>query len=65
MRIFYKILAVIFGAGAIGGMSETYRIMTSSAADIASERTYLTIMGLSMLALFLFLTRLFWRKSKD
>ncbi len=65
MKIFYKILAFIFGIMAIGGISESYRIMTSSAPDIAPERTYLTIMSLGMLALFLFLTRYFWRKGNN
>ncbi len=64
-KAFYKILAFIFGLGAIGGMSESYRIMTSSAPDIAPQRTYLTIMALGMLVLFLFLTRYFWRKGKN
>jgi hypothetical protein len=64
-KTFYKILAFIFGFMAIGGISESYRIMTSSAPDIAPQRTYLTIMSLGMLALFLFLTRYFWRKGKN
>ncbi|MDO5981746.1 hypothetical protein [Flavivirga spongiicola] len=63
-KIFFKILAFIFGLMSLGGMSESYRIMTSPAPDIAPERTYLTIMSLGMLALFLFLTRYFWRKGK-
>jgi len=63
-KIFYKVLTFIFGLMSLGGMSESYRIMTSSAPDIAPQRTYLTIMSLGMLALFLFLTRYFWRKAK-
>lgn len=64
-KIFYKTLSLVFGMMALGGMCESYRIMTSSAPDIAPQRTYLTIMSLGMLALFLFLTRYFWRKSKN
>jgi len=63
-KVFYKILAFIFGIMSFGGVSESYRIMTSSASDIAPQRTYLTIMSLGMLALFLFLTRYFWNKGK-
>jgi len=64
-KTFYKILAFFFGLMSFGGMSEAYRIMTSSAPDIAPQRTYLTIMSLGMLALFLFLTRYFWKKGKN
>ncbi len=63
-KTFYKILAFLFGLMSLGGISESYRIMTSSASDIAPQRTYLTIMSLGMLILFLFLTRYFWRKGK-
>lgn len=64
-KVFYKALAFLFGAMSLGGMSESYRIMTSSAPDIATQRTYLTIMSLGMLALFLTLTRYFWIKAKN
>jgi len=64
-KIFYKILAFLFGIMTLGGMSESYRIMTSSASDIAPQRTYLTIMSLGMIVLFLFLTIFFWRKGKN
>jgi Na+-driven multidrug efflux pump len=63
-KIFSKILAFLFGLMSLGSISESYRIMTSSASDIAPQRTYLTIISLGMLALFLFLTRYFWRKGK-
>ncbi len=64
-KAFYKFLAVFFGFLVFGGISESYRIMTSSAPDIASQRRYLTIMSLGMLALFSFLARYFWKKGKD
>ena len=63
-KMFYKILAFVFGFMSLGGLSESYRIMTSDAPDIAPQRGYLTIMTLVMLAIMLTLTRYFWRKSK-
>jgi hypothetical protein len=59
-----KILALIFGLLSLGGLSESYRIMTSNATDIAQQRGYLTIMALGILAVMLMLTIYFWRKSK-
>ncbi len=61
---FYKIIAVILGIMSLGAMSETYRIMTSNALDIAPQRTYLTIMAFVFLIGLLLGTRYFWNKSK-
>lgn len=63
-KTFFKILAFFFGLMSLGGISESYRVMTSNAPDIAPERGYLTIMSLVMLAVMLTLTRYFWKKSK-
>lgn len=63
-KTFFKILAFFFGLMSLGGISESYRVMTSNAPDIAPERGYLTIMSLVMLEVMLTLTRYFWKKSK-
>lgn len=63
-KTLYKILAFILGIMSLGAMSETYRIMTSSAPDIAPQRTNLTIMAFVFLIGFILGTRYFWNKSK-
>lgn len=63
-RIIYRLLALFFGLMSLGGISEAYRIMTAPDIDIASQRTQLSLMALILLAMFLFLTRFFWRESK-
>lgn len=63
-KILYRVLASIFGLFSLGAMSETYRIMTSSDPNIASERIYLAIMSLTFLIGSLLVTRYYWNKSK-
>ncbi|AGC75417.1 hypothetical protein LX97_00115 [Nonlabens dokdonensis] len=63
-KLAFRILAFFFGAGSLGAVSESYRIMTSSTPDIASQRAYLTVMSVTMLLLFIYLTQYFWKKSK-
>jgi hypothetical protein len=61
----YKVLAVLFGIMSFGAISESYRIMTSNAYDVASKRSSLPTMGIVMTILFLSLTWYFWRKGKS
>lgn len=63
-KILYRVLASIFGLFSLGAMSETYRIMTSSDPDIASERIYLAIMSFTFMIGLLLATRYYWNKSK-
>jgi len=63
-KILFKALAFFFGLGFIGGLSETYEIITSNAPDIASQRIYLILMAFGMLFIMIFLTVFFWKKSK-
>ncbi|MEH6765372.1 MAG: hypothetical protein V7655_12790 [Aequorivita antarctica] len=63
-KTFSRILAFLFGLISLGGLSESFRIMTSNAPDIAPQRGYLIIMSLTMLIIMLTLTRYFWKKSK-
>jgi len=60
----FKILALFFGIMSFSLLSETHRIMTSDAPDIAPQRGSLTIMAFVALVIFLILTGYFWRKSK-
>jgi len=64
-KTLYTLLAFLFGLMSLGAISESYRIMTSSAPDIAPQRIYLTVMTLTMTAFMLTLTRYFWRKGKN
>ncbi len=63
-KIFYRIIAAFLGLMSLGSMSETYRIMTSDAPDIAPQRTFLSIMAILLLIGLLLATRYFWNKSK-
>ena len=60
----YRILAIIIGFFAIGSVSETFRILTSDAPDIAHQRGYLSVMAILITGLLIFLTLRFWRKGK-
>ena len=60
----HKILSYIFGFFTIGAISETYRILTSPAPDIAPQRGYLAVMVLVMAGIFIYLTLTFWKKGK-
>lgn len=64
-KVAYKRLAILCVLiTAFGTIPETFRIMTSDASDIASQRTYLTIMAMSISCGILYLAFYFWRKSK-
>jgi hypothetical protein len=43
-EIFFRTVATIFGLLSFGSILESFKIMTSSAPDIAPQRTYLTLM---------------------
>ncbi|MEE1947328.1 hypothetical protein VRU48_19535 [Pedobacter sp. KR3-3] len=59
----YKALAILFSLFAFGSVKETFRIATSSAADIASNRSGLLPMALTMTILFIVLAVIFWKKA--
>ena len=59
----WKGLAILFSLISFGAIQETFRIFTSSDADIADNRTFLMPMGVIMTGLFIFLAIKFWRKS--
>jgi hypothetical protein len=63
--LLFRFLAIAFGLLSFGGISEMHRIITSNAPDIAAARGYLTVVGIIMLGLSLFLTRYFWIKAKQ
>ena len=58
-----KILAIFFALFSLGGTRETFRILTSSAPDIAENRSFLIPMAIIITVLFYFLAFWFWRKS--
>jgi len=60
----WKLLAILFLLLSLGAIQETYRIFTSSDADIAGQRISLMMMSVVMTGLFVFLTVRFWRKAK-
>ena len=60
----WKPLAIIFSILSVGAIGETARIFTSPAADIANQRTELSIMATIITGIFLFLAIWFWRKSE-
>ncbi|TXE16055.1 hypothetical protein ES692_14145 [Psychroserpens burtonensis] len=64
-KTFYKLLSFFFGIFCFGGIKQTYRVLTSSAPDIVSKRTYLTIMALLITGAFLSLTIYFYRKGTN
>jgi len=64
-KLSFKILAVLFGFLSLGGLLESFRIITSDDFDIASQRGRLIVMSLVMLGVMLILTRYFWIKSKS
>ena len=59
----YKALAILFAFLSFGAISESFRIFTSAAPDIAENRSGLIPMAIALTGLFIFLTILFWRKS--
>ncbi|WP_299679786.1 hypothetical protein [uncultured Dokdonia sp.] len=60
-----KVVAYFLGLLSLGGISETYRILTSSAPDIAPQRGYLMVLSVCMTGLCIYATAKFWRKSKE
>lgn len=59
----WKIFAILLAFLTFGSIQETLRIMTSDAADIAPQRTGLTIMALLFTILFGFFTVKLWIKG--
>jgi hypothetical protein len=65
MRNINKGLAIFFGILAIGGCSETFRILTSSAPDIVKYRSELIPMAIIFQGLLIYLAYRYWKKYKD
>ena len=61
----WKGLAILFSILSFGAIKETFRIFTSSDADIADNRKSLIPMAVILTGLFIFLAIRFWRKSSD
>jgi hypothetical protein len=61
----WKTLAIIFSLVTLGSLNETYRILTSSAPDIAENRTELIPMTIIFTGVIIFLTIRFWRKASS
>jgi len=50
----WKVLAILFSLASLGAVQETFRIFTSSDADIADNRSSLIPMGIIVTGLFVF-----------
>ena len=61
----WKTLAIVFSLITLGILNETFRIFTSSDADIAENRTELIVMAIIGFGVFIFLTIKFWRKASS
>jgi hypothetical protein len=61
----YKALAILFTFLSFGAVSESFRIFTSAAPDIAENRKELILLAIIMTGLFVFLAIKFWQKSSD
>lgn len=61
----WKGLALLFSVLSFGAIQETFRIFTSSDADIADNRNSLMPMALIITGLFIFLAIRFWLKSSN
>lgn len=61
----YKAIAIFFVILTFGALQETYRVFTSSAPDIAENRTWLMQVGIIIPCVFLYLAIRFWRKSQS
>jgi hypothetical protein len=57
-----KMIAIFFALFSLGSTNETFRILTSSAPDIAENRSTLIPIAIIITGLFYFLTFWFWRK---
>lgn len=58
-----KVLAILFAALTFGALQEAFRIFTSNAPDIASNRNELIPMAVIITGVFAWLALLFWKKS--
>ena len=61
----WRALAILFTLLTFGALQETYRIFTSSAPDIASNRRELMVMSVIITAIVIFFTIRFWNKASD
>jgi hypothetical protein len=61
----WKALAILFTLITLGAIKETFRILTSSSEDIASNRSELIIMAVILTSILAFFTVRFWKKSTD
>ncbi len=63
-KVAYKRLAIFcIIITAFGAIPETMRILNSDAPDIASQRTYLTMMAFAVTCGIVYLAVYFWRKG--
>lgn len=61
----WKWLAILFSLLSFGAIQETFRIFTSSAPDIANNRTSLVPMAVIMTGVIVFFAIKFWLKSSN
>ncbi len=61
----WKNLAIVFTIVTFGIVQDTFRIFTSSDADIADNRTELILLSLVVTGVFIFFTIRFWRKASS
>jgi hypothetical protein len=61
----WKALAILFSLLTFGALKESLRIFTSSAPDIAGNRTELIIMTVVLTGVLFFFTIRFWRKASS
>lgn len=59
----WKGLAILFTLFSIGALKEAFRIFTSDAPDIATNRKELIIIAIILNSLVVFFTILFWKKA--
>lgn len=59
----WKGLSIVFAVLTIGAVQETFRILTSNEAGIASDRTGLSIMAVGITIAIAVLAIVFWFKS--
>lgn len=58
-----KVLAILFAVLTFGALQEAFRIFTSSAPDIAGNRSELIPVAVIITGVFAWLALLFWKKS--
>jgi hypothetical protein len=59
----WRALAILFTLFSIGMLRETFRIFTSDAPDIPSNRKELIIIAVIITSVVIFFTVRFWRKA--